>query len=346
MVKMPFLIKTVLFCLAIPLTAQVPPFVDGPVFGGTRLFSDGLIPSGSAAHNRYSPSYWAFGFAQGNQGAGKFISHLDDFSGDELNKKNNAILELKDAPWGLRSRAYGLALHDSKTTISLTREEMTSLWANVMYSETVGFDARRSVVERIALTSYDSSESAKVIYGGTLRIERWSLGGKYQELDLFSQDANLSNAAGLLDYNEAPDSSITYAMDAFTLLEIAEGVRLAVQTNRIVSRNLGDVKENPQFRVGAQIDLGTMVQLTLESDINETMRMPFPAMQKTAAASLKIKANDIIAFAVGAERKTIDGLNTTIFGLNAWIIGKKHRLGLGFQFGQDQTPWGATWRIQ
>jgi hypothetical protein len=222
---------------------------------------------------------------------------------------------------------------------------MTSLWANVSDRETVGFDVRRSVVERATLTSYGSSNSGKAVYGGTLRVERWSLGGEYQTLGLFSSDANLSTAAALLDYSETLDSSITYAVDAFTILEIADGVRLAVQTNRVASRDLGDVKEKPQFRAGAQIDLGSAVQLTLESDINEAMRMPFPVMQKTAAASLKVKANDTIAFAVGSERKTLDGQHTIRFGLNAWIkLGKQNYFGAGFQIGQDRTPWGATWK--
>jgi hypothetical protein len=349
MARLPLLLKPFLFCLAAPLAAQMPPFVDGPAFGGTRIFSDGLIPNGSAAQNPNMPSFWAFGYAKGDQGAGKFLSSLDDLSSDAIEKINNAILELGDSPWGLRSRAYGLALYDRETTFSLTREEMTSLWASVPDSAldtgTVGFDIRRSVVERATLTSYGSSKSGKAIYGGTLRVERWSLGGEYQMLGIFSPDADLSNAAALLDYRETSGNSITYAMDAFAILEIADGVRLAVQTNRVASRDLGDLKENPQFRAGAQIDLGSAVQLTLESDINEAMRMPFPVMQKTAAASLKVKANETIAFAVGAEKKTMDGQHTIRFGLNAWIkLGKQNQLGAGFQIGQDRTPWGATWK--
>jgi hypothetical protein len=295
------------------------------------------------------PSFWAFGYAKGDQGAGKFMSSLHDLSSGSAEKIGSAILELRDSPWGLRSRAYGLAIYDRETTFSLTREEMTSLWANVpdsaLGAETIGFDVRRAVVDRATLTSYGSSNSGKAIYGGTLRVERWSLGGEYQALGLSSVDADLSSAAGLLDYRETADSSITYAMDAFAILEIADGVRLALQTNRVASRNLGDIKENPQFRGGAQIDLGSAVQLTIESDINEAMRMPFPVMQKTAAASLKIKANETIAFAVGAERRTMDGQHTIRFGLNAWIkLGKQNYLGAGFQIGQDQAPWGATWK--
>jgi hypothetical protein len=213
----------------------------------------------------------------------------------------------------------------------------------VLDSETVGFDVRRSVVERFSV-SYTSQ--GKFYYGGTLRIERWGLGSNYQELSAFSPDANLSQAKGLLDYSETQNRSITYAIDTFTGIEIANSLRLAIQANRLTSRRLGDVEEKPQFRAGAQVDLGTMVQLTLESDINEAMRTPFPVMQKSAAVSLKVRANALIAFAIGAERKTMYGRHTVSAGLNAWITGKKNHFGAGFQFGQEKAPWGATWKIQ
>jgi hypothetical protein len=129
-------------------------------------------------------------------------------------------------------------------------------------------------------------------------------------------------------------------------VEIANSMRLAVQANRLTSRYLGDVEETPQFRVGAQIDLGAMVQLTLESDINESMRMPFPVKQKTASVSLKVKANTLLTFAIGAERKAMNDQQTTIAGLNAWITGRKHHFGVGFQYGQDAAPLGFTWKIQ
>jgi len=340
MVRLTFLLKHSLCCLVVPLAAQVPSFVDGPTFGGTKLFSGGLIPVGNAVHQVPPRGFFALGIAGGDQGADRFLASLNDVSGGDPNKINKAILDMEESHWGLRSRAFGLALHDNGTTISLTREEMTSLWAtNVPDSEIIGFDVRRAVLDRFSLTY---SSQGKYYYGSTLRVERWSLGSAFRELEW----ANLSQAKGLLDYNETQNRSVTYALDAFMGVEIANSLRLAVQANRLTSRDLGDVREAPQFRVGAQIDLGTMVQLTLESDINETMRMPFPVHQKTSAISLNVKANTLIAFAIGAERKTMDGRQTTRMGLNAWITGKNHHFGAGFQFGQDAAPRGGTWKIQ
>ncbi|MDR0499569.1 MAG: hypothetical protein LBH03_07575 [Holophagales bacterium] len=321
----------------------MPSFVDGSAFGGTKLFSEGLIPTGNAVYQIPSHKFFALGFARGDQGADKFIANLDNVSSSDSNKISKAILELEESPWGLRSRAYGLVSHNQGTTISFTREEMTSLWANVLGSETVGFDVNRSVMDRFSITW---SSQGRFYYGSTLRIERWSLGSTYKELGIFSQSANLSQAKNLLDYSETQNSSLTYALDAFTGIEIADSVRLAIQANRLKTRDLGDVKEVPQFRGGAQIDLGTTVQLTLESDINEAMRIPFPVKQKTSAVSLKVKANTLITFAIGAEKKTMNGQQTTKMGLNAWITGKKHNFGAGFQYGQDTTPMGFTWKIQ
>jgi hypothetical protein len=188
------------------LVAQVPSFVDGPTFGGSKLFSEGLIPEGSGIHSTPHRGFFALGFSRGEQGADKFMTYLDDISSGDLNKINKAILELVESPWGLRARAYGLALHNHGTTISLTREEMTSLWTNVLDSETVGFDVRSSMVDRFSITY---SSQGNIYYGSTLRIERWSLGHTYQELGVFSRDWNLRQAKSLLDYGETQNRCLT-----------------------------------------------------------------------------------------------------------------------------------------
>jgi len=343
--------KGSLFCVAVltalPMAAQVTPFADCPAFGGTKLFSEELNPWRRYSQTPQAREFIAFGYSQGEQGADNFMSCLDDFAGGNPSKISAAILKLAESPWGLRSRAYGMAISGNGATLTLSREEMNSLWADPRDSETagfdVGFDTRRSVVDRFAVTY---SSQGKYYYGSTLRVERWSLGRVYHQLGASLPDANLGRAKSLLDYNETQNRNTTYAIDAFVGAEIGSGMRLAVQMDRLASRRLWDVEEKPQYRAGVQIDLGAMFQITLESDINEAMRMPFPVDQKTAVASLKVKANSYITFAIGAERKTMDGRNTTRTGINVWITGKKYHLGAGFQLGQDETPWGATWKIQ
>ncbi|MDR1841105.1 MAG: hypothetical protein LBQ86_04175 [Holophagales bacterium] len=339
-------LKASLFCAAVitalPLAAQVPPFADGPAFGGTKLFSEELNPWRRSSQTPQAKEFIAFGYSQGEQGADNFMSCLGDFESGNPSKISAAILKLAESPWGLRSRAYGMAISGNGTTLTLSREEMTSLWADAQDSEIAGFgvdfDTRRSVVDRFAVTY---SSQGKYYYGSTLRVERWRLGRVYNQLG-----ASLSQAKSLLDYDETQNRNTTYALDAFIGAEIGSGMRLAVKMDRLASRRLWDVEEKPQYRAGLQMDLGAMFQITLESDINEAMRMPFPVDQKTAVASLKVKANSYITFAIGAERKTMDGRNTTRTGINVWITGKKYHLGAGVQLGQDETPWGATWMIQ
>jgi len=347
MIKLTSLFKYYLFFLAVPLVAQVSPFVESPAFGGTSLFADGMIPIGDTPQARSGKDMLAFGYATGEQGADSFMSLLDDFSSGNLDKLNAAILGFADSPWGLRSRAYGLLML-AKNGSSLTpRQEMTSLWAKSQDNQSVGFDTRRSVVDRLAFTYITQG---KRYLGSTLRIERWSFGNAYRELGAFTPDAALSQARDLLDYDRIQKrNNITYALDAFVGIELPEGIRLAIHADRLTTKRLGrfgDVEEKPQYRAGAQIDIGALFELTVESDINKAMRMPFPVEQKTMAASLKVKANTLITFAIGIERKTMDSQHTTRTGLNVWITGKKHRVGVGLQLGQNRAPWGATWKIQ
>jgi hypothetical protein len=326
-----------LACLG--LNAQVPPFVEGPVFGGTKLFLDSLTPP--VPNNRGSKDYFALGYASGDQAADEFMSYLEDFSGSP-SEIEAAIDGIAQSPWGIRSRAYGLAMRDRSSALSIYKVEMTSLWANVLDRESVGFDVRRCEV--ICIASTYMGTASKLYYGATLRIERWAMGEDYQELH--SYDGSLGQAKHLLNFSNTSNSSITYAVDAFAGLEVVDGIRLAASANRMTARNLWDVEEKPQYRIGAQMDLGVLAQLTFEKDINEAKRMPFPVDQKTDAASIKIRANAYITFAVGAERKTMEGGQTTAIGLNAWITGKKNHLGFGFQFGQGQAPMGMTWKRQ
>jgi hypothetical protein len=304
--------------------------------------------------------YFSAGFATGDQGAGKFLSSLDSIAGinldnfdaseDPIAYKNaidtimNAINELSESKWGMRSRAYGMALHDPNSSLVLTREEITSLWAEAMNSRVFEFDVRRAVVDRFAASYFDATKNSAFFYGGTFRIERWSFGRTFREMGL-PDDSYIGRAKQLLDFKDASEKSISYGMDAIMGVEIASGIKIALQTDRLAAKRLWDVEEKPQLRAGVQVDIGSLAKLAIESDINEAMRMPYPIMQKTALASLKVNANATLTFALGTERKAMDGQSTVRFGLNAWITGKSSHFGVGFQVGQDivRAPWGAAW---
>ncbi|MDR2560554.1 MAG: hypothetical protein LBC63_02125 [Holophagales bacterium] len=354
-------LTTILVCLfAAPLAAQLPPFMDGPAFGGSKLFS-GLLAQSDRPFQASAHGYFSAGFTNGDQGAGKFLSSLDTlasinpnaFSDPDAFKESidafmDAISELKESKWGMRSRVYGMALHDQNSSLELTREEMTSLWAEAadIDSHIFGFDVRRAVVDRLSASYFSSTKNSIFFYGGTFRVERWSFGSAFREMGaLLPDNSYIGCAKQLLDFKDATKKCVSYGLDAVTGVEIAGSIRLALQTDRLATKRLWDVEEKPQLRAGVQIDIGSLAKLAIESDINEAMRMPYPVMQKTALASLKVKANSTLTFALGAERKTMDGQSTARFGLNAWITGKSNHFGVGFQIGQDivQAPWGAAW---
>jgi len=340
-----FFLVVTLLCFAAPLAAQVPPFIDGPALGGSKLFSGGLSPSSRPFQEMNVRGHFSAGFAMGDQGAGKFLSSLDSLENGDADAFRDALREIGEFKWGMRSRAYGLALYDQRSSLALTREEMTSLWAEAIDGQTFGFDMRRAVVDRFATSYFGSTKNSAFFYGGTFRVERWSFGQDHREMGtLPSDEPYIGRAKYLLDFKDAPENSISYGMDSIIGLEIA-GVRLALQTDRLVAKRLWDVEEKPQIRAGVQVDVGSIVQIAVESDVNEAMRMPYPAMQKTALASLRVRANATLTFALGAERKTMDAKSTVRYGLNAWITGKTSHFGVGFQVGQDilRAPWGAAW---
>ena len=351
----PIRLTSVLLCFFVaPLAAQLPPSMDGPAFGGSKLFS-GLLAQSDRPFQASPRGYFSLGFTNGDQGAGKFLSSLDSLASinpdafkESINAFMDAIGELKESKWGMRSRAYGVALHDQNSSLELTREEMTSLWAEAADtdSQVFLFDVRRAVVDRLAASYFSSTKNSVLFYGGTFRVERWRFGSAFREMGaMLPDDSYIGRAKRLLDYKDAPEKCVSYGLDAITGVEIAGGIRLALQTDRLVAKRLWDVEEKPQLRAGVQIDIGSLAKLAIESDINEAMRMPYPIMQKTALASLKVKANALLTFALGAEKKTMDGQSTVRFGLNAWMTGKTSHFGVGFQVGQDivQAPWGAAW---
>jgi hypothetical protein len=334
--------------LALPLPAQAPPFVDAPAFGGASMFVRGVSYAGGGGA---ADSYYAMGYAQGDFGADRFFSRLDDLRGGDAEKAAAAARGLMDGPWAVRSRSFGALVCERGASLALTREEATSLWA---LRETgawpdggaggvggmEGFELRRAVGERLVM-GY-AGRAGAMLYGSTVRVERWALGAaRCGPWGLPGQGLD----GRLLDYSETQRRNFSYALDAFVGVELSGDLRLGVQTNRLTARRLGDVEEGPQYRAGAQIDMGRVARLTLEKDVNEAARLPFPAPQRSEAVSLLVRANGSVTFSVGAERRRLGGASSARYGAVVWLTGKKHHLGAGFQLGGEGTPWGAAWRV-
>lgn len=320
------------------------------------MFLEGISYCGRQTRSGGADSFFALGYSQGDFGADGFFSHMEDLKSSDTEKMESGGRGIKDNPWGMRSRGFGMLVCENGASVALTREETTSLWAigsakaaggasGVDAIDAIdGFDVRRVVGERLTL-GYTGRSNA-MLYGSTIRVERWALGATRCGPQGFSSiggaDVNFEDP---LDYNETQRRNFSYALDTFLGVEPASGLRLGVQANRLAARRLGDIEERPQYRAGLQIDVGQSARLTLEKDINESARLPFPEPQRSEAMSLKIRANGAATFSVGAERKTIGEASAIRYGAALWLTGKKHHIGAAFRFGDGGSPWGVTWKM-
>jgi len=335
------------------LSAQAPAYIESPVFGGTSMFLEGVSHMGRDSKRQGTDSFFAMSFSQGDFGADKFFSRLEALKGGDAESADAAARAIKDGPWGTRSHSFGLLVCEKGASIALSREETTSMWAvdglpDVPGIDGIngfdGFEVRRAVGDRLTFGYTDRNDA--FLYGSAIRVERWALGATRCDPQGFSMIGGTDpNPDDPLDYTETQGRSFSYAMDAFLGLELASGLRLGVQANRLNARRLGDVEEKTQYRAGVQIDMGQVAQLSIEKDLNEAARLPFPAPARTEAASLKIRANSAVTFSLGAERRIIGDASSVRYGAVVWLTGKQHHLGAGFQFGGERSPWGATWKM-
>ena len=175
--------------------------------------------------------------------------------------------------------------------------------------------------------------------GANLRMERWALG---QRTSSFGSGGFLPAPSDLMGGTGTTDRAWNFALDAGLVLEVVQGVRVAVTADQLNPKHLWDVYLRPQFRAGLQLDLGQMAKLTLESDINAAERMPFPVKQQTAAASVRFALSPAAVLMVGVEQKKIAGTAATRGGATLQIRTDSLMLGFGFQAGQDRPMKSAT----
>ena len=91
-----------------------------------------------------------------------------------------------------------------------------------------------------------------------------------------------------------------------------------------------------------ELDLGATVQLSVDSDINRTMRMPFPVRQRTTTASLRITPGPSTTLILGAERRSMAGESLIRGGATLFVNGRTWHIGAGFQASQDRPMKGAA----
>jgi len=349
----------------VPAAAQTPLFNDGTALGGSQVFSEGFNPIGNSARfDQVKPQpAWCFSFVDGDQRMLNNASAMTSLSTTSVaspNQISDAIRQLADSPWGLRTRSYGLAFIADTVNGSYAHEEFNSALATADIQDAhlapggvlipvppdpnpgnaTTIDLRRAVVDRVATGV--GSKSQGMATGFTVRLERWKLGIQTGAINPTATQISLISAPDPFQLRDTPLQTTTLAVDFGFTFDLFEGFRLGGTVNRLNAKRLWDVEEKPQGRVALQMDIGNLAKLTVESDVNQTMRMPFAIRQRTSAASLRIAASRTITFLLGAERKQLGETSVIRGGATLQLSLPGYCLAFGMQYSQDHPLKGFT----
>ena len=343
--SLPSLLALTLLAGCLPLAAQTPLFTDGPGFGGSKVFSEGRNPLGNPARFDQALPGWYFTYLDGDQRAQNNQTLL-------LNAPTNdpmALANLQNAPWAQRTRSYGAAGVKDSAILSFTHEDLNSIVAVpdvapgdfLSARNTTVALGRRDAVDRITFGGGGSTSGSG--FGLNVRLEQWHNGFQTAALNPTGSQLPWSNLeASLLGMSTTTDKTLTVALDAGFVMELAQGVRVGLTVDQLNEKHLWDIYLQPQVRAGLQIDLGSMAKLSAEADLNAVERMPFPVKQKGASASLTLTASQAVAFVVGAEHRTIGAASVTRAGVTLQLKTPSFLLGIGYQFGQETPLRGAA----
>jgi len=356
MTPKPLIARFVLVASAVcaPLCAHTPLFTDGPAFGGSEVFSEGMNPLANPARFSQAPTGYYFTYLDGDQRAKDNKSILNNTSSADPATASAALGQLANAPWALRTRAYGFTALKSGGALGLTREELNGIMAHPdlatadlgsgLGANQSSLDGRRATVDRLNLGGGGPLEKGSTTaLGVSLRVERWEMG--QATLPFNPPPSPFGGADGLLGGTGTTLGSWNMALDAGIVLDLAQGVRLGLSADQLNAKHLWDVYLQPQFRAGLQLDLGQQTKLSIEGDVNSAERMPLPVKQQSASASLRFTLSPAAAFLVGAEQKKLAGVSQTFFGGTLMVRTESILLGIGFNAGQDRPMKGATFMV-
>jgi hypothetical protein len=343
---------------AAPLAAQTPFFADGSAFGGSRVFSEGLNPLGNPARFDQSPSGWYLTYLDGDQRAKDNQSILQDTQSTDPAAVTAALGRLKDAPWAMRERAYGIAGIKDGMNFGYTREEFHSALADTvdllnvnsaLANNTTTLDGRKAVVNRIHFGA--GTLASGTAAGCSVRLEKWEMGTVAAPLSrnpgvfpapLGTFPFPYSADAYVMGYPATTMKTLTAALDVGFTTQIAEGLHVGAMVDQLNAKRLWDVDLKPQYRGALQVDLGPNTHLTVEGDFNAVERMPIAIKQKTTAASLRYQVSPSVIVLLGGEQKKLGDAATTRFGATLQLRTPTFLMSLGFQAGQDRPLKGLS----
>lgn len=318
--------------LPIPLAAQS--FGDRPAFGGSQVFSGGLDPQGNSARFDRLPQGWYLGFEGGDDKTRRYHD-ASEALGQALQAGDAAAAagdfqQLLTAPPALRREAYGL---EYAATGGLRFAFGRELTTGVQPLDSQTALARRVEVNRFVAGAGSGDGSSA--YGITLRVEHLRVGQQGVP--------GLPEAALGLTGTDRSAWSVT--SDAGFTAELTQGLRFGLTVTRLLPRHFWDVYERPQARAGFELDLGETVHASLEGDLNEAVRLPVPVQQRTLSSSLSLQASPTVLLQVGAERRIVGGIHSTLAGVTVRVATAPFWLGLGFQFGNDRPQRALALRV-
>lgn len=340
---------------AIPAAAQTPLFGDGPAFGGSRSFSEGLNPLANPARPEWALPGIFLGYVDGDQRFANNLDALNRLASVDPAQRAEGLRLAAEAPWAQRTRGYGLSFQERSSnglnTLALIRQEVSTAWIS---AEGAGAraDLRRGIVDR-ALYGWSATDNQGSV-GVNTRLERYRLGQ-----DALSTQGTLGTRPLVatedpLDYRQTDRMTTTLAFDAGLTLNLSQGIRVAGSVDRLYPRRLWDVYEQIQGRLGLQFDLGSFGQLRVETDTNRTMRFPLALRQKASGASIRIAANPSITLLAGVERRewetpqadgSLRNLNLVKAGATVFFHAEGWHVGFGMQFGNERPLKGGSLRL-
>jgi hypothetical protein len=343
----------------LPLAAQTPLFNDGTAVGGSKVFSEGISPLGNPARYDQAPSGLHFSYVTGDARSQDNSSILQATTSSDPASATSALTQLQDAPWALRTKAYGFVDAKNATNWGFTREEFHSelaypdlapvdltSYVNLGNNATY-IDGRRAIVDRL---HYGGGALASgTAFGYSLRLERWEMGQitpyLNQPLGTYTYAPEglfpFSPVDGqVMGYNSTSVKTLSWALDLGFTTELAPGLRLGGMVDQLNKKRLWDVDMRPQYRAALQLDLGPNTQLTAEGDINAVERMPFPVSQQSASASLRYLVSPTVAIILGGERRKIADAAVTRGGATLQIRTPGFLVSFGIQVGQDRPLTG------
>jgi hypothetical protein len=353
---------SILASLLVPVcsgSAQVPLFTDGTAFGGSKVFSLGMDPRGNACQNTQVTDGFYLTYLRGDaQGSDHADAYTTLQGSQDPFALSGALQTLGQAPWAERETGYGAAVFQKGNELVLTHEVMNGVWVfpdlapahleptgDMVLNQTRA-QGRRDTVDTLSLGG--GSAGATYTTGLRFRAERWGQG--LQEALLNPPPGVLGvQGAGvdLLDANTTDRRTLAYAVDFGVTTSLAQGVRLGATADHLNTKRLWDVYEQVQVRAGLQMDMGTMGTLSVEQDINQAERMPFPVRQRTGAFSLRLNANSAVTIILGVERTQYEGTDAVVKGgATVMIHVPKLQVGVGMQLSQGRPLMGATAMVQ